>query len=93
MRHLTSLLVLVGVLSAVAAETPPDTAQPAPDAAVGQPPKPTAAATPKQTPPAKPAAPPSTAPDNGTGSGDAADIFKPSEDISEDAAVPYPADI
>jgi hypothetical protein len=91
MRPSISSLFLLVALTAAAAEAPPDQTQPAagePPAQESKPPDP-GAKTP--TPPAPSTAKP--APNSSADADESTDVFKPSETISEDAAIPYPADI
>ena len=86
MRPSISLLFLFVALTAAAADAPPDQTQPA---TAAPPPPSTVDKTP--APPA-PAAKKST-PNTSSDADESADVFKPSETISEDADIPYPVDI
>ena len=91
MRHSIGLLVLIAALTAAAAEAPPSVEQVEADAPASVQIKPAAAPEPK-TPPA-PSKSKDAEPTQAAGKDTSPDEFKPSENVSEDAAVPYPVDI
>jgi len=93
MRPSINLLALLVTFAAAAAEPPqPDQTQPTTDQPAAQTSKAPGTGTknPAAPPPPTTKKPAQDAPANADAS---PDVFKPSENISEDAAIPYPTDI